>query len=238
MKILSSPFTVLAATAVGLCLSGGARANEAAPLPGSSATLPPVAAEYRSTLRVGDSPEQSSTWRFWRQADRIERENPARGTGELWQRDGATTFLTRIYHADHKGIEYRSDDLQLLHSTPQWQQLSLLVAPELFDALAVSEPEPRDGVMVRHYRGSFDGATWDITFRPDLMLPVQVTSTRGNRTERLELLQAASLENARWQPASLAGYEIIDFTDLGDRERDPFVMRISAEEGYAHTHAH
>jgi hypothetical protein len=236
MKTFSSAFRLLAAAVTGLCLSGGALASEVATPPDAGAMLPPVAAEYRSTLRVGDAPEQSTTWRFWRQADRIEREDMQNGTGEIWQRDGATTFLTRIYHGDRKGIEYRSDDLQILGASPQWRQLSLLVPPELLESLAVVEPEWRDGVPVRRHRSQAAGTTWDITFRTDLMLPVEVTRTRDGRSERLELLQATSLGDAPWQPGTIEGYEIIDYADLGDRERDPFVMRISAEEGHGHAH--
>jgi hypothetical protein len=189
--------------ASGLCLGG------------ASQDLPPVAAEYRSTLRSGSAPEQSTLWRFWRQAERIERENPIAGTGELWQRDGATTFLTRIYHADRKGIEYRSDDLDLLHATPQWQQLSLLISPELLGELVVTEALSKAGIPLRRYTGVTGGTTWDITLRTDLMLPVDVISIRGERQNHLELVQAAALADAPWQPKSIAGYEIIDFTDLG-----------------------
>jgi hypothetical protein len=238
MNTVSRILMALAAAAAGLGLSVAAR-SEGSTLPfDARATLPPVAAEYRSTLQFGAAPGQSTIWRFWREADRIERENPAGGTGELWQRDGATTFLTRIYHTDRKGIEYRDDDLDILNALPQWQQLSLLIPSGLVKELAVAEPESRGGVPLRHFRGVVEGATWDITFRTDLMLPVEILVARGDRQQHLELLQVAGLADAPWQPRSTAGYEIIDFTDLGDRERDPFVMRLSAEEGYAHVHAH
>ena len=81
---------------------------------------PPVAAEFRTTVESAQGGKSSAQWRFWRSHDRIERENPAAQTGDLWVRDDRTLFHTRLYHADRRGIEYRSEDLQicLLYTSP------------------------------------------------------------------------------------------------------------------------
>lgn len=206
----------------------------------------PVAAEYRTTVTTEGSQPQVREWRYWRDGNCIERENVAARTAERWERDGRTLFLTRYYHADRKGIEYRSDDLEILNATPAWSHLTLLVDPTVLAALRETDAGWLDGTPVRRYTGSIDGARWDVTMRTDLMLPLEVRVERGESVEVLQLLRAAAREQSPFEPESTAGYEVIDFADLGDRERDPFVIRVSAAEGYTpgyaaapgHTHAH
>ena len=226
-----------------LLVSGIASPAWAGPAPAvppldMSGGWPAVAAEYRSTAASEGSTPESRTWRYWRDTDSIERENVAAGTGERWERDGRTLFLTRLYHADRKGIEYRSDDLEILNATPAWAQLALLVDPAVLAGLTEIESGWTDGVPVRHYAGTFDGATWDVRVRTDLMLPVAVRVERGAVTETVELVRAGPRDPAPFEPTRATGYEIIDYADLGDRERDPFVMRVTAAEGYAHGYAH
>lgn len=223
-----------------------AQSAPAVPPLDTSGGWPAVAAEYRSTVSTDGSATSTRTWRYWREADCIQRENAAAGTGERWDRDGSTLFLTRYYHADRKGIEYRSDDLEILNATPAWAHLALLVDPEVLAGLSQVDAGLRAGIPVRRYSGTHDGARWDVTIRTDLMLPVQVRVERGAYTEQLELVGADTRDSAKFEPESTSGYEIIDFADLGDRERDPFVMRVSAAEGYTpgyarepgHAHAH
>ena len=221
-------------------IAGPAWAEPAPAVPplDTSGGWPAVAAEYRSTVSAEGAMPVARTWRYWRDADCIERENVAAGTGERWDRDGRTLFLTRLYHADRKGIEYRSDDLEILNATPAWAQLALLVDPAVLAGLAEVDAGWRDGVPVRHYAGNFDGARWDVKVRTDLMLPIEVRVERGTATETVELLSAVPRERAPFEPTQATGYEIIDFADIGDRERDPFVIRVTAAEGYEHGYAH
>ena len=96
---------------------------------------PPVAAEFRTTVESAQGSKSSAQWRFWRSHDRIERENPAAQSGDLWVRDDRTLFHTRLYHADRRGIEYRSEDLQILNASPDWAALATLLDPRLVEAL-------------------------------------------------------------------------------------------------------
>ena len=238
MRPLDRIVMVAALLLCGSAAPGWAGTAPAVPPLDTSGGWPAVAAEYRSTVTAEGASPESRTWHYWRDTDCIQRENVATGTGERWDRDGRTLFLTRLYHADRKGIEYRSDDLEILNATPAWTQLALLVDPAVLAGLAEVEAGWRDGVPVRHYAGTFDGARWDVKVRTDLMLPVEVRVERGTASESVELVSAVARDRAPFEPTQATGYEIIDYADLGDRERDPFVMRVTAAEGYVHGYAH
>jgi hypothetical protein len=200
-----------------------------------AATPPAVAAEYRTTVTTaGDA--HRSTWRFWRESDRVVSENLADGTGEQWQLDGRTLFHQQLFHEARHGIEFQSDDLRMLEALPAWGKQTLLVDPGV---LAVLEPTGagwRSGYPYRRYTGRIGGVRWDVTLRADLMLPTVIEREERGVRQRTELLEVYALADAPWQPTPTDGYRILDFADLGDHERDPFVMDVQRRLGLEHTH--
>ena len=202
-------------------------------------TPPPVAAEFRTTVESAQGGKSTAQWRFWRSHDRIERENPAAQSGDLWVRDDRTLFHTRLYHADRRGIEYRSEDLQILNASPEWAALATLLDPRLVGALHERGHGWRDGYPYRRYAGAIGEVAWDITVRTDRMLPTRIERRDADRrVETVELLRSFEFGQSPWQPAASADYDIIDYADLGDHERDPFVMRVQAQAGGGHMHGH
>lgn len=200
---------------------------------------PPVAAEFRTTVEPAQGGNSSTEWRFWRSHDRIERENPAAQSGDLWVRDGKMLFHTRLYHADRRGIEYHDDDLQILNAAPEWIALSTLLDPGLIGVLRERENGWRDGYPYRRYTGAVEDVVWDITVRTDWMWPTRIERRGADRqVETVELLRSFEFGRSPWQPVDSADYDMLDYADLGDHERDPFVMRIQAEAGGGHMHGH
>lgn len=198
--------------------------------------LPAVAAQYRTQVFHDRRVISSSEWRLWREPHRVVRENLVEQTGELWQRDGRTIFLKKLFHEDRRGIEFQMEDLDMLGALPAWTQTSLLIDAELLPALKVTKTGWRAGYPYRSYSGSIRDVRWDITLRVDLMLPVSVERRQGHRIERVALLQAYPLNQAPWQPTPDDLYAFIDFADLGDHETDPFILRVQNQIDVGHAH--
>lgn len=228
---------VLASFALTVLQACATMPSASLPAPAFDAALPAVAAQYRTEVRAAHAPSHASEWRFWRSGDRIERENLAERTGELWQRDGATLFHTKLYHADRRGIEFQPGDMALLGAQPAWLQQAWIINPEVFGHLEQVSAGERKGIAYRRYKGTFAGAHWDVTLRMDLMLPQLIERRQGERIERIELREVYALAQAPWQPTPSRDYGMIDFADLGDHERDPFVLRLQATVG-GHAHQH
>jgi hypothetical protein len=198
-----------------------------------------VAAEYRTTIEAAKDGKSATEWRFWRASDRIERENPKAQSGDLWVRDGTTMFHTRLYHAERRGIEYRSEDLKILGDDPDWTALATLLDPRLLASLHERANGWRDDFPYRRYGGEVGGVHWDITVRTDHMLPVRIERRGPERgVEIVELLHAFDAGKSPWQPPVTTDYVVLDYADLGDNERDPFVMRLQAQESGGHLHGH
>lgn len=199
---------------------------------------PPVAAQFRHEVIKAGQVVTSENWRRWRDGERIVSERPDAQTGEIWQRDGKALIVTRLFHAHQRGIEYQPGDVSVMGAESGWDRQALGIDPAVLRQLSMLHPENEGGVPLQRYRGTVAGASWDVTLRRDLMLPTQVTVEREDRLERVTLTNAEPLAEAAWQPTPSRSYELIDFADLGDRERDPFVLEIQAAGSDAYGHSH
>lgn len=180
----------------------------------------------------------SSEWQFWRSAGRIEMNIPARQTGEVWMQDGNTLFYQKLFHADRKIVEYQSADLDALNVPVQWRTNELMIDPQVLQQLLVEDERWIDGHPALELSGTVDGIEYEVVWRVDLNLPQQLSKqdAAGNR-ETTRLLDAQVLTPSTAAPDS-SQYEIIDYADLGDRERDPFVLKVQNQLPGGHVHAH
>lgn len=229
------------------------------PTPATSQPLTPVAAEYQletspvepveltetlTSAKTGQAKAKQNTapqhWRLWRSPDRVVREYPASQTSEVWQRDGKTVMHTRFYHAQRRGVEFQQADLDMINALPAWTQLESVVSPTLLASLSATTSGTRDNHTWQRYQGVVDGVTWDITVLTDIMLPASVERRDAGHREHLQLLNVWPLGSEPWQPTATDGYDVLDFADLGDHERDPFVVALQQhlDLGHAHDHAH
>ncbi len=225
---------------------GSAPANRQAasnPIDLSSATLPQVAAEFKTTHHT-EHPEPTNEaheedvvdWRFWRGTRQITIERPQLGVGEYWQVDGRSMIHRKLYHNDRRAIEFQADDLRMLETAPSWQKLSLLLDQSLLERLTAGDIQWPDGYPVREYQGKVADSEWHIIMRMDLALPILIERHDPHGSERTELTQVHPLSAAPWQPTPIDGYDVIDFADLGDKEYDPFVAKILSQMGHDHHH--
>ena len=213
------------------------------PEPDFAAELPAVAAEFTTTIvherihdGVRDADRRITEWRFWREPERLVSENLTERTGERWQLDGKTIFHQKLFHDDRRGISFQMSDLSMFNALPAWTQQAMIVDPELFSRLPMTNSGWRDGYPFRRYSGEIDGVALDIILRIDLMLPLLVDRRKGGIRQRTELEEAHALNDAPWQPTPGSTYPLIDFADLGDHERDPFVRRVQTQLGIDHKH--
>lgn len=204
--------------------------------------LPAAAAEYVTTRHSrGDRGASEATqWRLWRSTDRVTTENLSARTSEVWQRDGSALFHQQLYHEDRRGIEFQPGDLQLLSAgEPSWPKQCLALDPQLLTQLTLDKQGwtgGHDSYPYRRYTGQIEGFGWTVILRIDLMVPALVERKRPGFVERTELKAAYPLVSAPWQPTGSDDYELIDFADLGDREDDPFVVKVERSLGHSHAH--
>ncbi|ATE60552.1 hypothetical protein [Thauera sinica] len=259
---LKSPLLLLLATQALLPIAAEAHERSARPAPPTgfadhgdravpaldlAAPLPEVAAAYVTTRTVQAAghahghdhpPAGEMEWHFFREPDRIDIENVAARTGERWQRDGKVQFFFKVFHADRRSVEYRIDDLKLINATLSWEQHALLIDPQVLQGLELQDAGWQDGYPYRRYGGTANGERLDVTWRLDLNLPVVLERSRADYRERSVLKAVYPLASSPLARPDQSDYEVIDFADIGDRERDPFVLRVQAQLPGGDVHHH
>jgi hypothetical protein len=83
-----------------------------------------------------------------------------------------------------------------------------------------------------------DGQEVDVLWLEHEQIPARVRRRSKGYEEIVELKEPYSFAESPWPQNETAGYEAIDYADLGDRESDPFVRAFFRGGGRAHDHSY
>ncbi len=224
-----------------LLLASGCAHQPPVPALDVDAALSDLNARYITERHHSDHDEADvrNEWLFWRSANRVEISVPRQQTGEVWLKDGKALFYQKLFHEDHKIVEYQSDDLDALDVNVNWQTNQLMLNPTVLKQLKVEGEHWIDNHPALELAGTVDGIRYQVMWLVDLNIPQQLEKRDASGNHEITTLQDVQSGSASLQTApDSRHYEIIDYADLGDRERDPFVVKVQSHlvGGDVHTH--
>ena len=192
-----------------------------------AANLSTLTAEF--TTRIYSNRNDTKTqWYLWRSPERVEWLNISANTSEVWTKTSQDLwFYSKAFHADQQVIEYSPGDLNLLQVAPAWQSFAAAVDPGLLQKLSKTKKiNPLDGFQRIQYRGTLDNAAYEVDWLPELSLATRVKIVEAGVTRVTELKRPLLISANTKAPQNISRYRVIEYSDLGDMERDPFVMKI------------
>lgn len=204
--------------------------------------LPPVAAEFETEIhkRDGHAHDSLHRWRLLRQAERVEIHDSSANMSDIWSRtSNDLLFYERVFHEDRHVVEYSPVDLNVLGVERRWDKLVLAFDPEILRELGTGRPAGTvAGYEGVRYKGTVDAVGYEVVWLPQIKLPALIRQTRddGEVVTRLRTLHA--MEQSPWPPTDTAQYRIVEYSDMGDLERDPFVMKVLNQIPGGHSHGH
>ena len=86
--------------------------------------------------------------------------------------------------------------------------------------------------------GTVSGIHYQVTWLVDLNAPYRLERHDQAGNSELTTLQEIHVDTAALAAPDSRNYEIIDYADLGDRERDPFVLKVQSHLVGGHWHSH
>lgn len=198
--------------------------------------LPPLAAEFVTTISGDDSTVNSA--RIVRTASAVEWIYLTTNTSELWTKTSNDLwFYSKIFHADRQVIEYSPVDINLLGIHQQWQQLA--INPNILHAATSTKPAADfRGWQSVIYTGEVEGITYEVLWLPQLSIAARVIAKQGKQKTVTEIRALYANQQAPFTFSDITHYRTIEYTDLGDMERDSFVMKIQHELLDHHGHLH
>lgn len=226
--------------------STGASTHTAGDTPGNTPTSAPSAAladwaalvaQYRVTLQAGKQAPRTETWTFWRDSRRIAL---IKGSEEeVWLREPSGIRLQRLYHQDHKLVDYSAGELRTMQIDARWLPLGTLIDETLLQRLRKTGGK---GGLQR-YIGQLQGEQIELIWDSQQRLPVQLSRRSAKGSTRFERLAVHAEAPMRWPvpSADRSDYDRIDAADFGDMEYDPFVRKVLAQDvrmGWRVAHEH
>ena len=179
-------------------------------------------------------------WRLSRASGSVELLNLDSNTSEIWNETSNNLwFYKKVFHDDQQIIEYSPIDLNMLGVQPQWLSLALAINPTVLSAMGAGKSvKPIYGWKAEKYKGQVRGATYEIIWLPELAIAARVKCTEAGITTITEMQKPFLMPESPWQITDINNYRLLDYSDLGDMERDPFVMKIQGNILGGHDHKH
>lgn len=189
--------------------------------------LPPLAAEFVTTIS-GDNASVNSA-RLVRTTEAVEWLYLTSNTSELWTKTSNDLwFYSKVFHADRQVIEYSPVDLNLLGIHQQWQQFA--INPDILKFATSTKPAADfRGWQSVIYTGEQEGTTYEVLWLPQLSIAARVIAKHGKQKTVTEIRELFVNQQTPFTFSDITHYRTIEYTDLGDMERDPFVMKIQHE---------
>jgi len=228
--------------AVFICLAGCSTTPKTATQfqPVDPLLLKPIAAEFTTTSTTSGQPSITSEWRIQRDSQRVELVRLDSQVSEVWSKTSQELwFYQKVFPADQQVIEYSPSDLAALGVQPQWLPLALAIDPKVLEALGTAKSsKPLFGFETQRFKGKFHDADYDVIWIPALALAARVEYSKEGLSSVTEVKKPYELAQAPWAAVDTRHYRLIDFSDLGDMERDPFVMKVQSQVLGGHNHTH
>lgn len=244
MKLVNSHFSqvfyLLIALVVFLSACASTTKNISQFQPVNPDKLIPVAAEFVTTTSSPGQPRITNEWRLLRDRQRVELIHPDTQITDVWMKSvNELWFYQKVFIVDQQVIEYSPSDLAALGVQPQWLSLALAVDPQLLQAIGKGKAgKPVFGYVSQHFTGEFQGVKYHVTWLPELAIAARVKYSKDGISTITEMKKPYRLVEAPWTHVDSSRYRLIDFSDLGDMERDPFVARMQGQLPGTHHHSH
>jgi hypothetical protein len=202
--------------------------------------IPALACRFETHVKQSGEQAREATreWYLWRQENIVEIRDVDGKSGKIWRRDKSDQVsYQQVFHSAKRVIEYYPGDLRALQSYPAWTKLASIIDPAWLGSILVAKDEVTIlDRQARRYTGQVDGQELDVLWLAQEHIPARVQRKGKKYEDIVELKEMYSLNESPWLRNETAGYELIDYADLGDRESDPFVRAFFHSGGIAHDH--
>ena len=196
------------------------------------ARLPPLAAEYAMSTGVGKRSVAPASWYFIRDTHRVEIIRPQEKLAEMWDRsEHGELTLQRIFHADRRIVEYVPGEFKVSGIQNSWASLSSMIDPGLIKQLQPTGAKEMLGRRVSLYETTVGEQRLRFGWFDDLSLLAFLEREDHSGRSSLNITALYTVAPDNWHEFSeqqLRDYLVIDASDFGDMEYDPFVRKVMA----------
>jgi len=214
--------------------------NKIAFEPPSASNLTAQVAKFVTTIHSPSQSEQRLSWTLIRSADKIEVLREDSSQSEIWSRTSNDLwYYEKAFHNDLTIVQYSPVDLKSLGIKPQWLNAATAVNIKILALLSPGyQGKELLGFSSTKFKGRVEQTDYAITWLDEPALPAQISQVTNDIKTMTRLISVATLEQSDTTFSDIRSYRLIDYSDLGDMERDPFVRKIQHALPSNHSHDH
>ena len=188
-----------------------------------------LGARYRITTTDHKTEKQSiRDFTLWRDGDRVAHQYHAKAMTELWERVSNGKLRT-VHYFDHyhRGIEYDPVEVKISHTSNDWELKYQLVSSGFINTLVKDPSVSNRCYPLSMYSQTSNASSVTLQWIDQLHLAKLYIEANPFKSVKWELVEVID-DKAKVQKAfsRRESYKTTDYTDIGDNESDPFLMRM------------
>lgn len=145
---------------------------------------------------------------------------------EAWHKNGE---YVRYFPTEKRSISYRRGDLLALNIATDIDRQFHLIAPHTLAQLSLADSSQSQCYAQQQYRNTHNKDEAEplvsIDWLPQLSLPKSLTIDTGDQRISYQLTTLKAIDSDSFNRL-IAGYQDLDFADVGDSESDPFIAKM------------
>ncbi len=183
-----------------------------------------VKAEYQLTIN-SNGQKQQLTVHLWRTPKQVAIDYPDRKITELWERTAnGQLHLVRYFDAYQRGIEYQPVEIGGSHD---WDLKRQLVSSRFLKRMNLEKVVGEGCQQVQHlsFKGEKFHSKLKWLVKQELVRHYAIKSDAGSESWKL-LHVSTDVDLIDTKFSRLSDYQTTDYTDVGDNESDPFLVKM------------
>jgi len=188
-----------------------------------------IGAKYKVTMKKTDSSIiKTSNMILWRNGKQIAHEYIDTGITDVWEKTGNGMLrLVRYFDKPKQGIEYQPNEINNGKGEKNWSLKSQLISDKLINSMQQNSIENTGCDKTVSYtlksNNKFIKLNW-LPVRRLVKTYSESTHSTKLKWELIELITYKKQINNIF--SNRADYKTTDYTDIGDNESDPFLMKM------------
>ncbi|MCW8929597.1 MAG: hypothetical protein OQL19_05085 [Gammaproteobacteria bacterium] len=171
---------------------------------------------------------QTSYMVLWRNGQQVAHQYPELHITELWEQNKKGQLrLVKNFDDHQRGIEYEPNEIKINHNKSAWQKKKLLVTEKFVNTMKLEEMNNSHCEVTQTYSKKDKGEQINLKWLPRQQLVKTFEVETVNKRIYWELVSIVTDKDMVKQLfTSLENYFMTDYSDVGDNESDPFLLKM------------
>lgn len=188
-----------------------------------------LGAKYKITTGVTSSKQKkTSQFVLWRNGNQVAHEHIDTHITEVWEHlKNGQLRLVKNFDDYNRGIEYEPNEIKMQHNNAGWQLKRQLITQSLIDDMKLESTTKKGCEILQLFTRKNINDSLNLEWLPKQKLIRKLTITTKKEKVTWVLMEIINdTKQVQKLFTKKAGYHMTDYSDIGDNESDPFLLKM------------